>query len=124
MPDAARLERKGRGLTVTNTDRPRGPQRNGVNQVNAHKRLPATWVWTRRAFGPDACLYECRDTRWPATVPGIVASSEADAIRQARECHHEAHRKTTGLPRPGYKCGVETYGGGCFNCGWNPERAS
>lgn len=25
-------------------------------------------------------------------------------------------------PRPGFKCSGETYGGGCFNCGFNTER--
>ena len=36
---------------------------------------------------------------------------------------HAAHAEAF-PPRAGYTCGAhsETYGGGCFNCGWNPER--
>lgn len=37
--------------------------------------------------------------------------------------NHEAYAKRN-PPAPGYSCGKhsETFGGGCFNCGWHTER--
>jgi len=53
---------------------------------NVHRLLPRGWVWTRRAFGPDFCLFAARDTRWNPKVPDIVDSSEEGVIRYAEEC--------------------------------------
>lgn len=64
--------------------------------------------------GGDACV--CHSCCHKMTETGL-------AILQASAPGHAAFAEAF-PPREGYKCSAkpDTYGGGCFNCGWNTAR--
>lgn len=58
--------------------------------------LPKTWVWTRRAFGPERALWAARDMRWPASCPEVVGVGSKDVARTAWECDSLERRIAAG----------------------------